>query len=321
MKALSYCRYGSSDNLHVTEIPTPEIRPNEILVKVLACSLNSWDADLVRGRPWYVRFNGPFRPGIKVLGSDIVGSVVCCGHEAEGYSVGDVVYADTSGYNWGGLAEYAALPVNRVARKHPDAGIPETACLPQAGVLALQSLRMAGDDLEGKRIAVNGAGGGVGILAVQLFRNAGAHVTAIDKPSKFDTLRSIGANRTVDYREIDFTKEAQQFDIIVDNVSRRSAGDYFRSLKPGGKAIIIGGTTRSLISVLLFGQLRKRSTGKTLGILAHKIRTEDFDTLSEMLGSGKIEVIIDRICSLDEIPGAMGDLMNGDVTGKVILKI
>ena len=197
MRAVRYERYGGPERLHLVELPTPAPAPGEVLVRVRAASLNSWDWDLLRGRPVIARIGGLFRPRLPVLGADVAGEVVAVGDGVTAFAVGDRVHGDLSGAGWGGFAEFAVAPVTDLRRIPDGIGFVDAAALPQAGGLALQGLRLARVGA-GDHVLVNGAGGGAGTLAVQLARRAGAEVTAVDRADKLDLLTRLGATRAID---------------------------------------------------------------------------------------------------------------------------
>lgn len=193
--------------LQLKEVDRPVPKNNEVLVKVHASSINSWDWDYLTGRPRLYRlFFGLFKPKHKILGADIAGQVLSVGGEVKLFKPGDMVYGDLSAYNWGGFAEFVCADENLLSTKPANLTYEEAAAVPQAGVLALQGLRYNGDIEEGHKVLINGAGGGVGTFAVQLAKLWGAEVTAVDCSDKLDVLLDLGADFVIDYQKENFTK-------------------------------------------------------------------------------------------------------------------
>ncbi|MCH8089835.1 MAG: NAD(P)-dependent alcohol dehydrogenase, partial [Chloroflexi bacterium] len=252
MKAIVYHKYGLPDVLGFEEVEKPTPRDDEVLVKVHAASINSWDWDLLRGRP-VVRMWGLFKPKYTIPGSDIAGRVEAVGRKVKQFQPGDEVYGDLSGCGWGGFAEYVCGRENALALKSTSMTFEEAAAVPQAGLLALQGLRDKIEIRPGHKVLMNGAGGGVGTFAIQIAKNLGAEVTGVDSARKFDMIRSLGADHVIDFAIEDFTKNGQQYDLILDVVASRSMFDYKRALSPHGTYVMIGGSGARILQVMLLG--------------------------------------------------------------------
>jgi len=193
MKAIVYTKYGPPDVLQLKEVEKLIPKDNEVLVKVHAASVNDWDWGLLRGKPFVNRLLfGLLKPKIKILGCDIAGRVEAVGRNVKQFQPGDEVFGDISG--WGGFAEYVCARENVLALKSASMTYEEAAAVPQAAVLALQGLRK-GQIQPGRKVLINGAGGGVGTFGVQMAKSFGAHVTGVDSGRKLDMLRSIGADQ------------------------------------------------------------------------------------------------------------------------------
>ncbi len=209
MKAIVYQQYGSPDVLQLKEVEKPTPKDNEVLVKVHAASVNSWDWDLLRGKPFLARlWSGLLKPKHKILGCDIAGRVEAVGRKVKQFQPGDEVFGDISGCGWGGFAEYVCARENALALKPASMTFEEAAAVPQAAVVALQGLRDKEQIQPGQKVLINGAGGGVGTFAVQIAKSFGAEVTGVDSTKKLDMMRSIGA------------------DLILDEAASRSIFDY-----------------------------------------------------------------------------------------------
>jgi NADPH:quinone reductase-like Zn-dependent oxidoreductase len=221
MQAIVYDRYGSPDALKRREVAKPWPSDDEILIAVYASSVNSWDWDLLHGRPVLVRLaQAPRRPKFPILGADIAGRVEAVGAHVTRFRPGDEVFGDLSGGRWGGFAEYVCARADALAMKPAAIAFDEAAALPQAGVLALQGLRYAGPIQPGQAVLINGAGGGVGTLAVQIAKSFGADVTGVDTASKLDLIRALGADQVIDYARDDFASGSRRYDLILDLVAR-----------------------------------------------------------------------------------------------------
>jgi NADPH:quinone reductase-like Zn-dependent oxidoreductase len=235
VKAIVYTKYGSPKVLELKEVQTPTPKENEVLVKVYASSINSWDWDLLQGKPFLVRMlGGLLKPKQKILGADISGCVITVGSNVKDFKPGDEVFGDIAGNGFGGFAEYVVVPEKLLAKKSQAMSFEQAAALPQAGLLALQGLRYKGGISGQQSVLINGAGGGVGTLALQYAKLLGAYVTCVDKPAKFEMLRSLGADRLVDYTKENYTRNGCQYDYILDVIAHGSLFDYRRALKPGG---------------------------------------------------------------------------------------
>jgi NADPH:quinone reductase-like Zn-dependent oxidoreductase len=189
MKAIYYDRYGSPDALTFTDMPKPVPKDDEVLVRVHAASINSWDWDMIRGEPIFVRIWGLFKPKHKIPGSDIAGKVEAVGRLIKKFKPGDEVFGDIVEHGWGGFAEYACAHEHQLVLKPASMSYEQAAAIPQAGLLALQSIRDFGQLQKGQRMLLNGAGGSVGTLGVQIAKMLGAEVTAVDSAEKLELLR------------------------------------------------------------------------------------------------------------------------------------
>jgi NADPH:quinone reductase-like Zn-dependent oxidoreductase len=203
-----------------------------------------------------------------------------------------------------------------LARKPAALTFKQASTLPQAGAIALQGT--AGADV-GRRVLVNGAGGGSGSFAIQLAKQLGAHVTGVDNARKLDFMRSVGADAVVDHRSEDFTRAQPGYDLILDLVAARSVFAYRRALAPGGRYRCVGGTTRALLRVLTVGWLVGRLTGRRLGVLAVKEGPAHFEPLAERCAAGEVTVHIERTFGLDGVPEALAHVGAGRALGKVVV--
>jgi NADPH:quinone reductase-like Zn-dependent oxidoreductase len=287
-------------------------------VKIHAVSINGSDWEGLIGKPLYARLGGLFKPGNGILGSDIAGRVEAVGQDVQEFQPGDDVFGEVAGYR-GGFAEYVCIPERMLLRKPAGLTWAEAAAIPQGGVIALRGIGLKGQVKPGQQVLINGAGGSAGTFAVQLARLSGAEVTAVDNTVKQDYLRSLGAEHVIDYTREDFTKSGKQYDLILDVIAQRSAFAYQRALKPGGTYFAVGGSVPTLLQLLLFGPLIRRTTGKNLRLLVVPQGREDLVAITELCESGKVVPVIDRRYPLSEVPDALRYHGAGQAKGKVVI--
>ena len=318
MKAIVHTKYGSPDVLRLKEVERPTPKDNEVLIKVQAISVNRSDWENLTGSPLYARFGGLLRPRYQILGSDIAGRVEMVGRKVLGFQTGDEVFGDTS-FRMGGFAEYACALEKTLALKPAGLTFEEVAAIPQGAVIALQGIRDKGQVKPGQKVLINGAGGGAGVFAVQLAKLYGAEVTGVDNTGKLDFMRSLGADHVIDYTKEDFTKNGQQYDLILDVVANRSVFAYKRALRLNGSYFAVGGSVSTLFQILLLGQWIRRNSGKKIRVLAIQPNLEDLVQVTELCEARKIVPVIDRRFSLSEVPEALRYLGEGRVKGKVVI--
>jgi len=323
MKAAVLNNYGSPDNFELSEVDKPTPKDHEVLVKIHASSVNSWDADTLKGIPFANRLqHGLIKPKSKIIGCDIAGRIESVGKKVKQLQAGDEVFGDVSGAGWGAFAEYVCTPEKILALKPGSMTFKQAAALPHTGVLALQGLRNKGRIQKGQRVLINGAGGGSGTFAVQLAKLFGAEVTCVDSSRKFDMLRSIGADHFIDYTKQDFTDGGPIYDLILDVVTHRSIFDYKRVLSPGGRYVMLGGGSYARVTQLFWqGPLISMTGNKKMGILMHKPNNKDLNYLAELFEAGKIKPIIDKSYSLNEISEAFRYYEKDLALGKVLITI
>jgi NADPH:quinone reductase-like Zn-dependent oxidoreductase len=320
MKAMVYEKYGPPDVLELKEVAKPVPGDDEILVEVHAASLNASDWEFLTARPRYVHLWGPFRPRFKILGSDIAGRVEAVGGNVTQFQPGDEVFGDVM-MSWGGFAEYVCACEDQLVRKPAGMTFSEVAALPQAGVVALQALRDKGGIQSGQKVLINGAGGGAGSFAIQIAKMYGAEVTGIDRRSKLDFMRSIGADHVIDYTREDFAQCSRRFDLIVDFIAHRSIFDYRRVLSDQGNYVLVGGSVPRILQTLFLGPLIEMVGSKKMGILGHRQNTVDMAHMAKLCETGRVVPAIDRRYSLGEVADALRYLGEGHAKGKVIITL
>lgn len=318
MRAIVYDRYGGPEVLRVADVPLPSIGPNDILIRIAAVSLNRSDWEWLTGRPLYARLGGLSKPRRHILGSDIAGTVEAVGDRTTLFRPGDEVFGDIMS-TMGGFAEHAAVPGHAIAIKPPELTFEEASTIPQAGVIALQAMR--GRAQPGRRVLINGAGGGTGAFAIQLATMYGADVTAVDNTAKLDLMRSLGARHVIDYTREDFTKRGERYDLILDLVARRSPFAYMRALQRDGVCLLVGGSTGRLLQSASLGPLLRRITHKRVGVLVVKPNRADLEEIGALCASKRIRIVIDRVYTLPEVPDALQRLGEDRALGKLVVTV
>jgi NADPH:quinone reductase-like Zn-dependent oxidoreductase len=314
MKAFVYERYGPPESLKIAEVDKPGPDADEVLVKVLAVSVNAADWHMLRGKPLFSRATlGLLRPKHKILGVDVAGQVEAVGSDVTGFKEGDEVYANLLDHGYGGFAEYVAVPVGVLASKPASLSFEEAAAVPMAAVTALQGLGHHGPLQPGQRVLINGASGGVGSFAVQLAKAFGAEVTAVTSTPNLDLVRSLGADHLADYTRTDALGNGRRYDRILDTVGNRSVAELKGALAEGGKAAVTGFTSvRGLLAVSLRG-------GKNVAQVQAHVTTEDLNRLSALIEAGKVRPQIDRRYRFAELPAAIAYLEQGRAKAKVVV--
>lgn len=322
MKAIVFTQYGSPDVLQLKEVEKPTPKDNEVLIKVHAAAMNAGDCYFLRGKPFLVRFDlGLFKPNRHILGSDIAGRVEAVGKNVREFKPGDEVFADISGCGFGGFADYVAVPENVLALKPNNLSFEEAAAVPMAAVTALKGLRDKGKIQAGQKVLINGASGGVGTFAVQIAKAFGAEVTAVCSTRHVDMMRSLGADHVIDYTKEDFTRNGQQYDLIIAANGYYPIFVYKRLLKPNGTYVATGGAMAQIFQGLLLGPVLSMTGSKKLGALAAKPDQKDLTFVAQLLTDGKIRPVIDRCYPLNETPEAFRYLEQGHARGKVIITV
>jgi NADPH:quinone reductase-like Zn-dependent oxidoreductase len=317
VKAIVYDRYGPPDVLRVDDVPTPSAASGQVCVRVAATSVNLSDWECLRGSPAYARLGGLRSPACRTLGSDIAGWVDAVGEGVTRFRPGDEVYGDNLALK-GGFAEYAVAAESALTHKPAELTFAQASTIPQAGAIALQGTAGAA---AGRRVLINGAGGGSGSFAIQLAKRLGAHVTGVDNAAKLEFMRSLGADEVIDYRSEDFTRPVQPYDLILDLVAHRSVFAYRRALTRGARYRCVGGSVRALLRILTIGWLAGRLTGRRMGVLAVRTGPAHFEPLAALCIAGEVAIHIDRTFDLDAVPEALAHVGEGHALGKVVVGV
>jgi len=339
MKAIVQEKYGSPrDVLTLREISKPVVGDDEVLVRVRAAAVHAdlWHA--VTGRPYSWRLmlglRAPKRP---VPGTDIAGVVESVGARVTRFKSGDEVFGQTLRRfglsNAGAFAEYASAPEQSLAWKPHNVTFEQAASVPSSGYIAFANLRHLQDDMEGQRVLVNGAGGGVGTIALQMLKARGAHVTAVDAGPKLAMLQSLGADKTIDYTRTNFLEHGIRYDLIFDIASNFSLQECRRALKSAGLLVWIGhehyGRAKG-------GPILGRGFPQMFRLMARSIfgdpnlpkmkfppvipsLNESMAALRDFMAEGKLVPWVERTYPLECAVEAFRALEEGTVLGKVVL--
>jgi NADPH:quinone reductase-like Zn-dependent oxidoreductase len=323
MKAIVYTQYGAPlDVLHFKEVEKPTPGDNEVLIKVHAASVNAAEWRIVRADPFLARFaTGLLKPKHTIPGADVAGRVEAVGRSVTLFRPGDEVFGDLSACGWGAFAEYVCADENALALKPANMTFEQAAAVPLAAVTALQGLRDKGQIKAGQKVLINGASGGVGTFAVQIAKAFGAEVTAVCSTTKVDMVRSLGADRVIDYTQEDFTKNGHRYDLILAANGNRSISDYKRALAPKGTYVMTGGSMAQLTQAMLQGPWISMTGSKKMGHLPAKPNKKDLAFVKELLEAGKVVPVIERRYTLAEVPEAIRYLEEGHARGKVVITV
>src|SRR5829696_5324896 len=323
MKAIVQDVYGSADVLELRDIDKPEIADDEVLVRVHAAGVGRDVWHVMRGLPYPIRLAGyglraPKNP---VIGSDVAGVVEAVGKNVSKFEPGDEVF----GIGKGSYAEYARAPEDKLAPKPANLAFEQAAVVAIMGSTALQGLRDQGKVEPGQEVLIIGASGGVGTYAVQIAKAFGAHITGVCSTAKVEMVRSIGADRVIDYTREDFAEGDQRYDVILDIGGNSSLSRLRRALASQGTLVIVGGEGGGRWLGGLDRQLRATMlspfVGQKLGTILSTPNHEDLLVLKELIESGKVTPVIDRTYPLAEVPDAIRYLEEGHARGKVVITV
>ncbi|WP_030451111.1 NAD(P)-dependent alcohol dehydrogenase [Herbidospora cretacea] len=317
MKAIVQDRYGPPDILECRDVPVPTPGPGEVLVKVMAASLNARDWHVLRGDPYLARLSFGLRaPRQPILGTDFAGVVV----SGEGFEPGEEVYGEFGG----AFAEYVAVPARLVDRKPASLTFAQAAAMPLAATTALQGLASVE---KGQSVLVNGASGGVGTFAVQIAKARGARVIAVCSSRNVDLVTDLGADRVVDYRKEDFALSGEGHDVVFDLVGNRSLRDLRRALAPGGTLVIsgggvfAGGSLFGPLGLIVRARLAARFVKEKIVVLEAVPGRAALAALRELADTGLVVPAVDRTYDLAGTAEAIRYLETEHAKAKVVLTV
>ena len=333
MKAIVQDKYGSPDDvLQLREIDRPVVGDDEVLVRVRAASVHPDVWHVVTGRPHVLRLMGAglFRPKDPVPGTDVAGRAESVGKDVTQFGPGDEVFGETRrGVQWrngGAFAEYVSVPQDVLAPKPNGITFEQAAAVPTSGIIALNNLQNGIHP--GQSVLINGAGGGVGTIAVQIAKAYGARVTGVDSTRKLEMIRSLGADHVIDYTQDDFTQRDERYDLILDVASNLSLESSKRALTPTGTYILIGHDHFGDVGSRTFGSLPHFFKLIALSPFVSQLpdvsfsvpsKTVTMAVLKDFLEAGKLTPVIDRTYELSKVPEAMRYLQGGRARGKIII--
>lgn len=320
MKVFAQNGYGSVDVYELIDVAKPVPSKDEVLVKVIASAINDWEWGVLRA-PWMMRlFIGLRRPRgrYRVMGCDVAGRVEAVGRDVDSFAAGDEVYSDLSGYRFGAFGEYVCVNARHLHRKPASVSFEQAAAIPHAAELALQAIRSAGELRARQKVLVNGAGGGVGTLAIQLLKRLDLEVTGVDRARKLGRLRELGYDHVLAYPEEDFTRRGERYDLIIDVKTSAPAWAYLRVLNPAGVYATVGGDR--VFSFMLLAPLINLFTRKRLKAVMLK-PNRNLAELSELVGSGALEPEIDRVVEFSGLPQALVAFRDARQVGKIVIHV
>jgi NADPH:quinone reductase-like Zn-dependent oxidoreductase len=312
VKAVIINRYGSPEVLEYAEVEQPKIKPDQLLVKVRASSVNPIDWKIRKGMLRFMTGNKfPM-----ILGFDVAGEVVEVGEQVTRFQPGDEIYGSL-GFPGGAYAEYAAVPEKLAVPKPINMSYEEAAAIPLAALTALQALRDQGNMQSGQSVLINGAAGGVGIFAVQIAKALDVEVTGVCSTKNLDFVKSLGADRVIDYTQQDFTKDKMQYDIVLDAVGKSSFWRCQNILKPNGIYI----TTLPSPDSFVQGVWTAILPGKKAKFILESPNSQDLLYLKDIIEAGKIRSVIDCIYPLQELAAAHAYSESERAVGKLVIVV
>jgi NADPH:quinone reductase-like Zn-dependent oxidoreductase len=323
MKGIVHRCYGSPDVVRYEDLAKPTPADDEVLVRVRAASVNPLDWHYLEGTPYLVRIESGFgKPENPRLGVDFAGTVDAVGSKVTRFRPGDAVF----GAKFGSFAEYVTVREERAIAAKPDnISFEQAASVPIAALTALQALRDKGHIRAGQKVLINGASGGVGTFAVQIAKSFGAEVTGVCSTKNVNLVRSLGADHVIDYTREDFTKGAERYDLIVDNVSTHSVLEYKRVLSPDGNYVMIGSATIGnwfgWLETPIEAWVLSPFMSQKFGMMLADLNKGDLAALGTLMQSGKVTPVIDRTYKLSEAAEALRYLEKGHARGKVVLTV
>ena len=327
MKAIVCDEYGApNDVLHLLDIDQPTVGDDDVLVKVLATSVNPADWHVVRGAPYIARLQlGLRKPRWRVPGCDVAGRVEAVGSNVATLGPGDEVFGSPFMRGFGAFAELVSVSQHAVEQKPANLSFQQAAAVPLAALTALQGLRAGGGLGAGRRVLVIGAAGGVGTFAVQIATALGAEVTAVCSTANLDLVRSLGAAHVIDYTQGDVTEGTACYDLVLQVAGTHSPSECRRVLSPDGTLVQISGDADGrwigAVTRLAHASLLSPFVSQTLMSLTVKPAKGDLRTLKELLEAGDVAPVIDRTYQLGAVAEALGYLEQGHARGKVVVTV
>ena len=319
MKAIVYTKFGSPDVLKLKEVAKPTPKDNEVLIRIVATTVAVEDPG-IRARPG---LNGFLKPKKSILGFYLAGEVEAVGKDVKRFKKGDQVYGNTGLSLLGTYAEYICMPEEgALAIKPTNITYAEAAALPNGALTALPFLRDKGNIQSGQKVLINGASGAVGTIAVQLAKYFGADVTGVCSTTNLEMVKSLGADKVIDYTKEDFTKNGQTYDIIFDTVGKSPFSSCKGSLTENGIYLTTVPSPATFLQMLWTSMTGGRKVRiAATGLRPSNEKTKELIFLNGLIETGKIKAVIDRSYPLEQIAEAHKYVEAGHKKGNVVITI
>jgi alcohol dehydrogenase len=332
MKAFIIDRYGSSNVVHASEMPEPELREDDVLVQIHAASVNPLDLKIRSGA---LKLILPYRLPL-ILGNDLAGVVVRAGARVRRFKPGDEVYTRPEQERIGAFAEYIAVSENALALKPKALNMEDAASIPLVGLTGWQALVEKANLKKGQKVLIHAGSGGVGTFAIQLAKHLGAYVATTTSAANYDWVKRLGADVVIDYKKTDFEAVLHDYDVVLDTQGGATLMKSVRVLKPGGKLISISGPPDPDFARAIGAAWFVRMA---MGMLSYRIRKlakrhqvsyvflfmradgEQLRHIAELIGTGAICTVVDKIFPFASTPEALDYVETGRAKGKVVVKV
>ena len=318
MKAFVRNWYGGPEVLKLKEVETPQPSGKQVLIKVHALSINPAEWHILRGKIWLIRWmNGFFFPKHSILGGDVAGEVVAVGRKVKDLKVGDRIFgrADHSA-----LAEFALLEEAKASVIPKQLSYGQAASLPLVSITAISSLEQGSGVNAKSTVLIHGASGGIGTMAVQIAKARGAKVHAICSAKKTGFVRSIGADKVINYEEENFLCSKHRYDLVIDLVGNLPLKKALATIKEQGTYVMVGYSNFKYLSQFVLQSVLKTGSHK-LVVIGAKVSSQGLQQVGELVSSGTIYPLVDRIFPFVTIPEAFEYLGSRKAKGKVVIKL
>jgi NADPH:quinone reductase-like Zn-dependent oxidoreductase len=322
MKAIVQDKYGTADDLVLTDVDRPDVDSGEVLVRVHAASVFIGDWHVITGLPYAIRpMLGLRRPKARVAGQEMAGRVEAVGARVTRFQPGDDVFGTCSG----AFAEYVAVPEDLLAPKPANLTYEQAATVAITGTSALQAVRDKGGVEPGQRVLIIGAAGGVGSFAVQIANALGARVTGVGNTTQLEVVKSIGAEDVIDYTQEDFTKMGRYWDVIIETAGGRPVSELRQALTRRGVLVIVGGEGGGKwvgkAGRMVWAPALSPFVSQKLATLAVKHNGADLIVLKDLIEAEKVTPVVGKTYQLSEVPQAIRDLEQRRTQGKSVVKV
>lgn len=332
MKAFIINKYSNNEPLHLTDISTPSIEENEVLVEIHSAGLNQLDSKIKSGE---FKLILPYKMPL-ILGHDLAGVIIKTGSKVSRFKVGDEVYARVADYRIGTFAEYLAVNERDLAFKPKNLSMDEAASVPLVSLTAWQALVEVGGLKKGQKVFIQAGSGGVGIFAIQLAKHLGATVATTASTGSFDLLKELGADILIDYKTQDIESMLKDYDLAINSQDLKTLEKSLNILKPGGKMISISGpptpdfaknigalrVIRFILSVISSGIRRKaKRKGIAYEFLFMIANGYQLEEITKLIESGVIKIVLDKVYPFEQTNEALAYIERGRAKGKVVVKI